>query len=373
MDATGLWFSKLERNFSADYGKFRWTEEQRTWDWNNLTTVDLVRRKDGTNRLVLRRIEDIHTKNGRPDVSEEEGYDANLRYMLGIDIKAEPDDIECDYYTARVFDHYKNCWNLIGPKKRFSFKIGEDAWLWQWADEKCETASDTGYVTDGTTIGMIHKYIKDTMSATALVYTNKFNLDVDPHHECNPVVYQPAVDGMKNFIREIHCSTKNEMDEKKEVEVTLVFNNEELRKHKILNKIYERVRLVKYGRLRDIESFVILADSDDNKANGLRFTNIYSGSNNLEEDTIHGDAIGDLPPHRVKYYAADYKHPVIFINTSNHAMAEHDTNPGLWKWEYVPWVEDRPFESDEKSRKEVDDSYGNPIRSFTEKLLKLLG
>lgn len=373
MDATGLWFSKLERNFSAEYGKFRWTEEQRTWDWNHLTTVDLVRRKDGTNRLVLRRMEDIRTKEGRSDIDQKEVYDAKLRYMLGIDIKDEPGDIECDYYTARVYDHYNNRWNLIGPKKRFSFKIGENGYLWQWADEKRETTRDTDCVADGTKIGELHRYIKSDMSSTSLIYTNKFNLDVDPHHECCPVVYQPAVDGMKNFIREIHCSKKHETDGTKVVEVTLVFNNEELRKHKILNKIYENVRLVKYGRLRDIESFVILADTEDDYANGLNFTNIYSGDNNLEEDTIHGDAKADLPPHRVKYYASDYKHPIIFINTSNHAMAEHDTNPDLWKWEYVPWVEDRPFKSNEKSREDVDAGYKNPIRSLTAKLLKLMG
>lgn len=69
MDATGLWFSKLESNFYADYGQFRWTEEQRTWDWDNLTTVDLVSTKDGTKRLVLRRKGRIHTKHGRPDLS----------------------------------------------------------------------------------------------------------------------------------------------------------------------------------------------------------------------------------------------------------------------------------------------------------------
>ncbi|HII06352.1 MAG TPA: hypothetical protein HA349_03250, partial [Methanotrichaceae archaeon] len=357
MDATGLWFSKLQRNFFADYGQFRWTDEQRTWDWNNLTTVDLVRTRDGTKRLVLRRKEEIHTENGRPDIRKEGGYDANLRYMLGINIDAEPGDIECDYYTARVYDHYKNRWNLIGPKKRLSFQIGDKAWLWQWADEKCEPTSNTETSTEETKIGGIHKYIKDTISSDALVYTNIFNLDVGAHHECSPIIYQPAVDGMKNFIREIHCSTKHETNGKKEVEVTLVFNNEELRKHKILNKMYERIRLAKYGRLRDIESFVIMADSDDNNVNGLCFTKIYSGKNDLEEDTIHGDPEGDLPPHRVKYYANDYKHPIIFVNTSNHSMAEHDTNPDLWKWEYAPWVDEKPFISGKKSREEVNKPY----------------
>jgi hypothetical protein len=367
MDATGLWFSRLERNFSADYGQFRWTEEQRTWDWDKLKTVDLVRTKDGTKRLVLRRQAAIHTRHGRPDLPKKDGSsDASLRYMLGIDINDEPKDIECDYYTARVYDHYKNVWNMKGPKKRSSFQISENAWLWQWA-EKYESKG----VSKEVDIKEIHKYIKEEFNKK-IVYKNVFNLDVGPHDKFKPVIYQPAVDGMKNFIREIHCSTRPVANGKKEVEVTLVFNNEELRKHKILNWIYERVRLTKYGRLRDIESFVIIADNDDDKVNGLRFTGIYSGKNDLEEDTIHGDLKDDLPPHKVKFYANDYKHPIIFINTSNHAMAEHDTNPDLWKWEYVPWVENRPFISGEESRKVVDKDYKNLLETLTEKLLKLL-
>ncbi len=372
VDVKGLWFSKLEREYSADYGQFRRTDDQRTWDWNNLTSVDLVRTKDDKKKLVLRRREEIHTQYGRPDVSKK-GYDANLRYMLGIDFDSEPGDVECDPYTARVYDHYKNRWNLIGPRDRWSFEIGEKAWLWQWADEGCDSSGDA----EGKTIREIHKHIKDSFSGSAPKYKNIFELkDVVSHEELGPVVYQPAVDGMKNFIREIHCSKKQEVDGKKELEVTLVFNNEELRKHKILNKIYEHVRLAKYGRLRDIESFVVMADSGDDNVNGLRFTKIYSGNNNLEEDTIHGDLEVDLPPHRVKYYANDYKHPIIFINTSNHAMAEHDTNPDLWKWEYVPWVDDRPFLSGKKSREEVNKPYKSVVDKylarFTEKLLSSL-
>ena len=31
---------------------------------------------------------------------------------------------------------------------------------------------------------------------------------------------------------------------------------------------------------------------------------------------------------------------MVFVNTSNHAMAEHDANHELWKWEYVPGLMD---------------------------------
>jgi len=50
--------------------------------------------------------------------------------------------------------------------------------------------------------------------------------------------------------------------------------------------------------------------------------------NNLEKDDIHGDKpwFGRIPKHKIKYYFANTKYPIVFINRSNYAMAEHDTN-----------------------------------------------
>ena len=56
----------------------------------------------------------------------------------------------------------------------------------------------------------------------------------------------------------------------------------------------------------------------------------------------------------VKYNFQDTNHPVIFVNTSNHALAPHDNNHDLWKWEYVPWSEKIPIKSGSKSRQEVE-------------------
>jgi hypothetical protein len=50
-----------------------------------------------------------------------------------------------------------------------------------------------------------------------------------------PVIYQPAIDSWKNFVREIHCHRVDS----NEFEVTILFNNEHLREHAILNPIYE--------------------------------------------------------------------------------------------------------------------------------------
>ena len=58
------------------------------------------------------------------------------------------------------------------------------------------------------------------------------------------------------------------------------------------------------------------------------------------EDSIHGDDKFSIPVRRnISNYFADDFHPVVFINTSNHAMAEKDNNDTLWKWEYRPFDE----------------------------------
>jgi len=42
------------------------------------------------------------------------------------------------------------------------------------------------------------------------------------------------------------------------------------------------------------------------------------------------------------------------INTSNHAMAEDDANHRLWKWEYIPWLENSAVILGENTREEVE-------------------
>jgi hypothetical protein len=47
-----------------------------------------------------------------------------------------------------------------------------------------------------------------------------------------PIIYQPAVDSLKNFVREVHCAKIIRRDSSVDIEVSLVFNNEELRHYK---------------------------------------------------------------------------------------------------------------------------------------------
>ena len=42
-------------------------------------------------------------------------------------------------------------------------------------------------------------------------------------------------------------------------------------------------------------------------------------------------------------------------------MAEHDNNPSLWKWEYIPWDGRTPLAVGTKSRKQIDEFYQEKI------------
>jgi hypothetical protein len=106
----------------------------------------------------------------------------------------------------------------------------------------------------------------------------------------------------------------------------------------------------------DLESFKIHIGKDA-KENGFVFEGIYSNNEEMNADSIHGDAPPPpAPKHSVKYYFLNRNHPVVFINTSNHAMAEHDTNEKIWKWEYIPWLTDAPIKHGAMSRTEVEQS-----------------
>lgn len=278
------------------------------------------------------------------------GKPVELRYMLGFGVcKISEPMVEC--YTARENKPERR----EGPKKRWVFQLEDDYWVWEWAKEGGEIKSSNTY--------LLYELINKQLSSPSIQSDNIFDVELEEKDDrIIPVIYMPAVDTLGNFLREVHCAEKPGKEEgSTEVEVTLVFNNELLRRHSIVHKIYEVIRRLRYGRIRDIETFKIIVrkDIEDKK---LIFEDIYSDYYQLEEDTIHGDP-HKAPERAVKYYFFDSRHPVIFINTSNHAMAEHDTNHNIWKWEYIPWLKHAPVKLDYKTRVEIDKGY-KPIIKF---------
>lgn len=174
-----------------------------------------------------------------------------------------------------------------------------------------------------------------------------FSSDIEPKNEIIPVIYQPKQDAWKNFLREIHVCKKDAS-----YEVTLVFNDERLRAHSVFDTFYRILRWLLHKRIKDVETFFI---HEENALTHFSFPGIYSGDFTMYHDNIHEDK---TPKNRaIKYYYQNNKHPIVFINTSNHAMAPHDNNHDFWKWEYVPWSKKVPIVLGNKSREEVEEGF----------------
>jgi hypothetical protein len=202
--------------------------------------------------------------------------------------------------------------------------------------------------------------IKKEGSFPSIKSDNIFDIDVEKNDDIIPVIYQPAVDSLKNFVREVHCAKKSiDSYGSYEVEVTIIFNDEHLQKHNIsiIDNLYRSFRRETYGRIFDIETFKIIGKKDTFEKKFI-FENIYSDNNQLEEDSVHGDKTPPPAPlRRVEFLFMNADHPVVFVNTANHALAGHDANRRLWKWEYIPWLKDAPIVFGNKTREEINGEF----------------
>jgi hypothetical protein len=352
-DINEFWFSYRERRWDVkkelegwvnNKSKFFWTGEVEVWDYP-ACCISLVRAADEKLKIVVRR--------KKPEHSDFLDKYIEIRRMIGFDLEKvyKP---WTETYTARENEGNREV--IAGLAERWVFQFNEKCWVWEWAKE--------GQLLEDSHIYRFYKSICEEISTPSLKCDNIFDvndvIDIDPESEDGitprdiyPVIYQPAVDCMKNFVRYVHCTPCKMVDGCCEVEVSLVFNNEQLRQHSFFNNIYEVIRYYLYGRTLDIETFRIRFKKDI-ESHKLIFQNIYSGKNDLEQDSIHGDSIKPAPEHDVKYYFIQKEHPVIFINTSNHSMAEHDANHSLWKWEYIPWLDNAPIEFGHKNRNQIE-------------------
>jgi hypothetical protein len=333
-----VWFTVKEKKWKVGFfGKFFWTGKEELWDSDNCA-VNFARTIDGKCLIVVR--------SSQTKYSRYMGKKVVLRYMLGFEISGAPLEPKSETYIAR---------NNIpkrreGPKQRWVMQLDEKHWIWEWAQEGKDITNSTIY--------QLYREIVAELEHPSILGDNIIKAPVDvPSNELIPVVYQPSVDALKNFVREVHCAKEQtNQDGSFTMEVSILFNNERLRQHGFWNSIYEFFRRLRYGRVMDLESFKILVaknPADDR----FVFEGIYSGNEELNADSIHGDkAPPPAPKHPVKYYFMDRNHPVLFINTSNHAMAEHDTNDRIWKWEYFPWLTDAPIKFGSMSRKELEQS-----------------
>jgi hypothetical protein len=331
-----VWFTVKERKWKVGFfGRFFWTGRKELWDSDNCT-IDFARTLDNKCLIVVRSSQTKYSSYMEKDVL--------LRYMLAFEIAGKPLEPQTEMYTARNNRPKRR----EGPKERWVMQLDTKHWVWEWA----QTGKD---ITDST-IYRLYRAIVEELEHPTITGDSIIKAQItEQSDELIPVIYQPSVDALKNFVREVHCA-KGPLnpDGSYTVEVSILFNNERLRQHGFLNSIYEAFRRLRYGRVMDLESFKILVGKDV-ASDRFVFEGIYSNDEQMNADSIHGDT-APAPERSIKYYFLDRNHPVVFVNTSNHAMAERDTNLRLWKWEYIPWVSDAPVKRGILPRKELEES-----------------
>ena len=342
--ANTVWFTVKEKKWQVGYfGKFSWTGKEEFWDSDNCK-VSFARTLKDKCLVVIRSSQTKSSSFMKKDVM--------LRYMLGFEILDKPSQPKTEKYTARKNIPKKT----EGPKDRWVIQLDEKHWIWQWAQEGNNIVNSTIY--------SLYQMLINELEHPSTTATNIFNaqLDVQDNREI-PTIYQPSVDALKNFVREVHCAKGSpNPDGSYEIEVSILFNNERLRQHGFLNSIYAGIRRLIYGRVMDLESFKILVGKDQ-ESDRFTFEGIYSNDEGMNADSIHGDKTPPpAPQHPIKYYFENRNHPVVFVNTANHAMAEQDANNRIWKWEYIPWLNDAPIKLGSKTKKEIEQSFKSPLK-----------
>lgn len=350
-----FWFSHKARRYEIEHSGyeniFAWKNNNMVmWDWDRCSLSIGRLLKNGKIRFVVR------SKTNRN--SEFIGNKpVNIRFMLAIDSGSVQEPWEEEY---SISSRRKGLASLAGKKyRRWVFSLDGRYWIWEWARQGKSIKSSRVY--------KLYEAIRKKFEAPGELHDDSIvSAPIEATTDTVfPVIYQPSVDSLGNFLREMHCARKVKSDGSRELEVSLVFNNEQLRKFSllgILDAAYREYRLHKYGRIFDIETFTVRLGKKDDLSpanNYFTFKNIYSDRHGLIYDTIHGDSDGR--PRSIRYYLNEQDHPIVFINTSNHAMAEYDNNQSLWKWEYVPWDDRAPIKVGTKTRKQLDDYYQKKI------------
>lgn len=342
-----VWFSHWTTEYTIKRGIKRqvieWLEGKPPirMDWDNCT-VDVLGRYGGSIKLAIRS-KTLRNSKYMGDIP------VQLRYMLAVEFEADSiSEPTLDRGYSLTQSARKSLPQSLRekPHDRWLLKIGEYE-IWQW------TSTEDGGDVKSTLVYSIYQSLLTGESDSSDTEGREviFRITVEELDRVVPVVYQPAVDSLNNFLREVHCVSRIEGNTA-DTEVSLVFNNEQLRKFALADGLYRWWRKLWYGRTIDIETFNIHFLKDRLDDNYFIFQGIYSGDYDLQYDSIHLDLVPQK--RRVEYYFANQYHPVVFVNTSNHAFAEHDNNSRLWKWEYIPWIKGSPVKLGMMSRIELD-------------------
>jgi len=325
---TTLWFSYIQEEYDPtklNTAKF-WTGKLKRWNWDGCR-FSFIPIGDNKVRLVIRRRK-FFNRDKRKEVEVDLMISIVVLDFNGPIITKEK--IREGNNIPETQNHERKIIELtVENDLRGDDRPLEKCQIWQLSDDD-----------DGT----IEKLIEELKTMKRKPASPDHDVIFD--HEAVsdriiPVIYQPRVDAWKNMLHKVHLEEKRGGY----ILATVVYDDENLIQHWYLDVFYRIIRFFGYGRIKDIESFKIKFMG--NETNHFVFENIYSNNHQLYHDTIHGDE-PPAPDRPIKHWHVSKNHPIVFVNTANHAMAEFDTNHAHWKWEYVPWDESGPIELTER-------------------------
>jgi hypothetical protein len=334
-----LWFS-----YTGSHHK-----KKKPWHWRNCS-ISFEKLSDDIIRFIVKRNKciplpadtklrwDEKQKNNSMTQSNSNYV---LNYLIHFDIQIislpkmiNEEEIEEQLNDKQEYGYKKNSWviNLDNQHK-----------IWQWKQNN-----------DTQTKNIMMKILDaiNQMKNNQYISTSKVKLKDQDNRitDILPVIYHPTRDlsGKKNYIQEIHL---HKFTTENKIMITIVYNDEQLRENKLLDWVYRIFRKIRHGRTFDVESFNIILDQN-RKPLQFDFPNIYSGHDNkLDKDNIHCNKCNQS----IKYYFNQNEYlPILFINTSNHSMAEIDNNCNKWKIEYRLWDERCPIYVGTNSRCEIE-------------------
>ena len=340
---TNIWFS-----FTGSPRK-----DLKPWHWKNCK-VSFEKNSSDTIRFMVKRTKNIFLEDNtklrwdkRQSNTSSKLNKYTLHYVIHFDVKFSllpnmvyDEKIEEQLHGKKGNGDKRDCWVLyLDPQHK----------IWLREDANNETKNIMTKILES--IKLKSSEIKDSTQHFSPVEVDKRQIKLSGN--IRPVIYHPARDlsgeRVRNYIQEIHLAPS--VNDNK-VLVTIVYNDERLRENAWLDWTYRIFRKLRHGRTFDVESFSIVLE--DGLPTKFDFPDIYSGDsedNQLEKDNIHCNKCTATIDH---YFSNDRYRPVIFINTSNHAMAGIDNNINKWKIEYRLWEKQCPIYLGTNSRCEIE-------------------
>ncbi len=169
-----------------------------------------------------------------------------------------------------------------------------------------------------------------------------------------PKLYQPIAD-INNGNKLIRTYAKvfdeniygHHLPGKYIIEVTYVFSDEDY-PNPIIDRAYDWYRYIEWGRFEDIETFFLIVDKSTGRVDKLSFVglqiywwNPFYGEWRFIDPIYSGSATWNTGVHekaKVTSFNTNGTHPIVYINTWNHAIGERDNNPSMRDVAFNTWL-----------------------------------